>query len=119
MQAMWRRVLIVLNRQNTADVVKGLARCFRAPCASWWTFAVVSVGIAAAVAAVGQVSLPARGQEVESGASIHSPDEWRVAPEVLLLDESDTTPGSVVLTKSLRDAAEYVLRWKLPGDAEA
>ena len=48
-----------------------------------------------------------------------APDEWDVEPTAQLRDGANVVPNSPALVKSLGDAAEYVLRWKLPGDAEA
>jgi cephalosporin-C deacetylase-like acetyl esterase len=44
-------------------------------------------------------------------------DEWVVESRARLLDRSNVLPNSPALVKSLGDAAEYVLRWKLPADA--
>ncbi|HLM99669.1 MAG TPA: acetylxylan esterase [Bryobacteraceae bacterium] len=46
-------------------------------------------------------------------------DEWRVESPARLLERSNVLPNSPALVKSLGDAAEYVLRWKLPADSEA
>jgi len=43
---------------------------------------------------------------------------WSVAPDGEALDISSVVPNSPALVKSLGDAAEYVLRWNPPGDAE-
>ena len=46
-------------------------------------------------------------------------EDWVVVPDSRLLDYANTVPNSPALVKSLGDAAEYVLRWKVPADAEA
>ncbi|PYT30833.1 MAG: hypothetical protein DMG57_07005 [Acidobacteria bacterium] len=43
---------------------------------------------------------------------------WSVAPNGEALDISSVLPNSPAVVKSLGDAAEYVLRWKPPRDAE-
>ncbi len=53
------------------------------------------------------------------GQPTSSSDEWTVAPSGLVWDQPNILPNSPALIKSLGDAAEYVLRWKLPDDAEA
>jgi cephalosporin-C deacetylase-like acetyl esterase len=47
-----------------------------------------------------------------------STDPWAVAPHTAPPEWMSTVPGSPTLIKSLSDSAEYVLRWKLPPDAE-
>ena len=42
---------------------------------------------------------------------------WVVAPNVSDLDDWNVEPNSPALAKALTDAAEYVLRWKVPGTA--
>ncbi len=42
---------------------------------------------------------------------------WLVVPNVNALDGSNVMPSSPALAKALTDAAEYVLRWGLPKDA--
>ncbi|MGH9664803.1 MAG: alpha/beta hydrolase, partial [Bryobacteraceae bacterium] len=44
---------------------------------------------------------------------------WVVTPNLNDLDGTNLPPSSTALVKSLSDAAEYVQRWRLPGDAEA
>jgi cephalosporin-C deacetylase-like acetyl esterase len=46
-------------------------------------------------------------------------DEWTVAPCGQLLSLPNVVPASPALVKSLGDAAEYVVRWKPPVDAQA
>jgi cephalosporin-C deacetylase-like acetyl esterase len=43
---------------------------------------------------------------------------WQVTPNVNDLDDFNVEPNSPALAKALGDAAEYVLRWRLPGSAE-
>ncbi|HVT94839.1 MAG TPA: acetylxylan esterase [Bryobacteraceae bacterium] len=43
---------------------------------------------------------------------------WIVTPNLNDLDGTNLPPSSTALVKSLSDAAEYVQRWKVPGDAE-
>ncbi|HWQ55097.1 MAG TPA: acetylxylan esterase [Bryobacteraceae bacterium] len=45
-------------------------------------------------------------------------EEWVVESPARLLERANIVPESPALIKSLGDAAEYVSRWKLPGDAE-
>ncbi|MEW5975824.1 MAG: CocE/NonD family hydrolase [Acidobacteriota bacterium] len=52
------------------------------------------------------------------GESTGSDEEWAVSPALPVVQRTSVLPNSPVLIKSLGDAAEYVLRWKLPGDAE-
>src|SRR5260370_41043513 len=44
--------------------------------------------------------------------------KWVVTPNPNALDFSNVMPNSPALVKSLGDTAEYVLRWRLPEDAE-
>lgn len=43
---------------------------------------------------------------------------WIVTPNLNDLDGTNLPPASTALVKSLSDAAEYVLRWHVPGDGE-
>ncbi|MBI4902085.1 MAG: acetylxylan esterase [Acidobacteria bacterium] len=57
---------------------------------------------------------------IAAHAQQSSPDEnWVVVPAPRLLDYANTVPNSPSLVKSLGDAAEYLLRWRVPADAEA
>ena len=58
-------------------------------------------------------------QPLALGQAATSTGEWTVAPSGPVWDQPNTLPNSPALIKSLGDAAEYVLRWKLPVDAEA
>lgn len=51
-----------------------------------------------------------------TGAAQQDPS-WLVVPNVNALDGSNVMPSSPALAKALTDAAEYVLRWGLPKDA--
>ena len=44
---------------------------------------------------------------------------WAVTPGGQVWDQDNIVPNAPALIKSLGDAAEYVLRWKVPGDAVA
>jgi cephalosporin-C deacetylase-like acetyl esterase len=46
-------------------------------------------------------------------------DAWSVMPGGQVWDLDSVVPNSPALIKSLGDAAEYVLRWRLPADAAA
>ncbi|MBL8221604.1 MAG: acetylxylan esterase, partial [Bryobacterales bacterium] len=46
-------------------------------------------------------------------------EDWVVVPAPRLLDYANTVPNTPALVKSLGDAAEYLLRWRTPPDAEA
>ena len=64
------------------------------------------------VAALLLIPAAAFSQETPSG------DQWIVTPNLNDLDGTNLPPSSTALVKSLSDAAEYVQRWRLPGDAE-
>src|ERR1700682_1547555 len=65
------------------------------------------------LAALGAISPMALAQSAQ-------PDvRWTVAPGGEALDILAVLPNSPAVAKSLNDAAEYVLRWKLPENAEA
>ena len=51
--------------------------------------------------------------------SVAQDPRWIVTPNPNDLDSPNLPPYSTALVKSLSDAAEYVLRWKLPGDAQS
>jgi cephalosporin-C deacetylase-like acetyl esterase len=46
-------------------------------------------------------------------------DAWAVSVDGRVWDQANTMPNAPTLVKSLGDAAEYVLRWKVPGDKAA
>ncbi len=53
-------------------------------------------------------------------ASLEADDSrWLVMPDVNALEDYHVTPNSTALAKTLTDAAEYVLRWRLPQDANS
>lgn len=67
----------------------------------------------ATLAAFAAISPRALAQSAE-------PDvRWTVAPDGEALNILGILPNSPAVAKSLNDAAEYVLRWKLPENAEA
>ncbi|HLA38382.1 MAG TPA: hypothetical protein VJ417_00215, partial [Candidatus Glassbacteria bacterium] len=45
--------------------------------------------------------------------------DWQVVKQPNALDDANVVPSSNALSKALHDAAEHVLRWQLPVDAEA
>ncbi|MCI0724633.1 MAG: acetylxylan esterase [Acidobacteria bacterium] len=44
--------------------------------------------------------------------------QWKVLPDTNALDTKNVMPNSIALSKALVDAAEHVLRWQLPRDAD-
>ncbi len=51
-------------------------------------------------------------------ASAQTGSQWDVRPAHPVMSGTNLLPNSPVLIKSLGDAAEYVLRWRLPSDGE-
>lgn len=50
-------------------------------------------------------------------AQTPSPDRaWSIMPDGQVWDQDNVEPNAPALIKSLGDAAEFVLRWKVPGD---
>lgn len=52
------------------------------------------------------------------GQTAPSNEGWTVEPRGMVWDQPNALPNAPALIKSLGDAAEYVLRWKLPSDGE-
>lgn len=44
--------------------------------------------------------------------------QWKVLPDTNALHDLNVMPNSIALSKALVDAAEHVLRWRLPRDAD-
>ena len=55
---------------------------------------------------------------VASALPAQDDSRWAVVPNINDLADWNVQPNSPALAKAMGDAAEYVLRWKAPGNAE-